>query len=413
MQPQPTHLRLASLPPDDEADASPPPGAPSRWQWLWPTRRRTVLVLALLMAGWGWVDVRQRGAVDPNVPIHKTDFTVYTEAGAAFFDGRDPYSVTNPRGWGYLYPPLFAMLVAPLHHLEPPMQVLAWFAISTLLAWGCYREAVRSARLLFPQGDPSGIFGPLPPWIGYLAVAAVVLPALNCLQRGQVSVLKIYLLMVGFRCWLQYRGAWGRLLAGNLLAMPIVLKIIPALPVGVWIGQQLVASWRRAPGGPSLRASGAGVGGTLCGLAIGFLFVPALLVGWNNNWQHLHRWYTWVEQASQRKINDRFEGDMTSVRNQSLVNAARHLGNWAHFAFAGGPDDEGPEQYRKGGRGLFMESPNADLALLIARIVAALLLAAAACRSASAGDELAQAARFGIACVATLILSPVARVPSS
>jgi hypothetical protein len=241
-------------------------------------------------------------------------------------------------------------------------------------------------------------------------VAAVVLPALNCLQRGQVSVLKIYLLMVGFRCWLQYRGAWGRLLAGNLLAMPIVLKIIPALPVGVWIGQQLVAGWRRAPRGPSLRASGAGVGGTLCGLAIGFFFVAALLVGWNSNWQHLHRWYTWVEQASQRKINDRFEGDMTSVRNQSLVNAARHLGNWAHFAFAGGPDDEGPEQYRKGGRGLFMESPNADLALLIARIVAALLLVAAACRSASAGDELAQAATFGIACVATLILSPVARV---
>ena len=52
----------------------------------------------------------------PEDPLqHKTDFTVYTEAGAAFFDGRPPYEVSNPRGWIYLYPPLFAMLVAPLH----------------------------------------------------------------------------------------------------------------------------------------------------------------------------------------------------------------------------------------------------------------------------------------------------------
>jgi len=52
-----------------------------------------------VLAVWGWFDVRVRGTIDPNSAIHKTDFTVYTEAGAAFFDGRDPYKVTNPRGW--------------------------------------------------------------------------------------------------------------------------------------------------------------------------------------------------------------------------------------------------------------------------------------------------------------------------
>src|ERR1700722_18683337 len=89
--------------------------------WL---ARRPLIVLATALVVWGLTDVRSRGQVDPAHPgVHRTDFTVYTEAGAAFFDGRDPYAVTNPRGWGYLYPPLFAILVAPLHALNPQLHV--------------------------------------------------------------------------------------------------------------------------------------------------------------------------------------------------------------------------------------------------------------------------------------------------
>jgi hypothetical protein len=368
-----------------------------------------VLTLALALGAWGWVDVRARGTVEPG-KIHMTDFTVYTEAGAAFFDGRDPYEVTNPRGWGYLYPPLFAMLVAPLHAFDPPTQVLVWFSISALLCWGCYREAVRTAHALLPPASDEGAFGPIPDWIGYLAIATVALPALNCLQRGQVSVLKVYLLMLGLRVWVEHRAAVGRFVAGNLVALPIVLKIIPALPVGVLLLQQLVASWYRPARRPALIAAASGGAGTLCGLALGFFLIPAALVGWNANWQHLNHWYGWVAHASERKIDDRFEGDSTSVRNQSLVNAARLAGNWAHYYLGNGPHDLGPEQYRKGGRGLLMESATADLLLLATRGVAACLLLAAAWRAGSARDPLARAAVFGLACAATLIVSPVARV---
>jgi hypothetical protein len=70
-------------------------------RWVW------IIVVALLLV-WGFTDVRRRADLDPhNIGAYQTDFTVYTEAGAAFFDGRDPYAVTNPRGWRYLYPPLF------------------------------------------------------------------------------------------------------------------------------------------------------------------------------------------------------------------------------------------------------------------------------------------------------------------
>src|SRR6202521_4504581 len=125
--------------------------------WLKPTRARVILVLALVLAIWGWTDVRLRGTLPPeNLLIHKTDFTVFTEAGAAFFDGRDPYAVTNVRGWKYLYPPLFAMLVAPLHHLPTDAQVLVWFALSVLMGWGCYRECVRIGRAVLPSTEAGG-----------------------------------------------------------------------------------------------------------------------------------------------------------------------------------------------------------------------------------------------------------------
>ena len=107
---------------------------------------RFVLALALIV--WGFTDVRNRGRVDPDDPLaHKTDLTVYTEAGRAFFDGRNPYDVSNPRGWRYLYPPLFAILLAPLAALAPQWQAVVWYFVSLLFALGCWRESRRIWRL--------------------------------------------------------------------------------------------------------------------------------------------------------------------------------------------------------------------------------------------------------------------------
>src|SRR5580704_10227789 len=86
--------------------------------------------LVVALAVWCAVDVSRRARVDPQRPSqHMTDVTVYTEAGRAFFDGRDPYEVANIRGWKYLYPPLFALLIAPLSYFSPPWQASAWFAV--------------------------------------------------------------------------------------------------------------------------------------------------------------------------------------------------------------------------------------------------------------------------------------------
>ena len=138
-------------------DETPVVGRDSRprawWCWAgcgWPsglTRLRfrdTAAFLLVALTIWGYVDIRHRGAVVPSHPDwHRTDFTVFTEAGAAFFDGRDPYQVTNLRGWYYLYPPLFALVVAPLSALDSQSQVLVWFWASAAMAFGCFFEARR------------------------------------------------------------------------------------------------------------------------------------------------------------------------------------------------------------------------------------------------------------------------------
>ena len=109
------------------ADRAPSPapaagGGGQAGPWPWWLGRHPLLALTAALIVWGLVDVRNRGRIDPgNLVEHRTDFTVYTEAGAACFDGRDPYGVTNARGWGYLYPPLLAILVAPLAAARSPV----------------------------------------------------------------------------------------------------------------------------------------------------------------------------------------------------------------------------------------------------------------------------------------------------
>ena len=122
------------------------PDSPCTYRPSAEIRRHWAVYLGLIVALGIWcsVDVARRARVDPRQPaLHMTDFTVYTEAGKAFFDGREPYEVSNIRGWKYLYPPLFALLVAPLAPLAPPVQATVWFVASALMAVGCYFECRR------------------------------------------------------------------------------------------------------------------------------------------------------------------------------------------------------------------------------------------------------------------------------
>jgi hypothetical protein len=392
------------------------------WRWL--------VIPFLGICIWGWFDVRQRGYSHPEDPLqHKTDFTVYTEAGAAFFDGRPPYEVSNPRGWTYLYPPMFAMLMAPLHVLPPQDQVMVWFVISLLLCWGCFYECARVLRWLYAQDNHvARHYTAWYPWLGFAAILAAALPTLNCLQRGQVGILKFYLLALGLRLVISGRGYFARLLGGIVLALPVVLKIVPLLPVSflifvqfvVWIKSRLLhtpaATDSTVPVRPSAGSSlGLTSGGLFAGLLLFFLIIPSMLVGWKANLHHLKTWSSFVLTKADDGGDDPRSGNSRSTRNQSLQNAAYRLGNFVWHAAAGGPDDRLADFFERpktmfNRPEMIMDSPQAELVLLELRLAVLAALGIVGIRLGLRGDALSLATAFSLACVAMLVVSPIARV---
>ena len=303
----------------------------SRWGQL-DILRWSIAALVIGLAVWGLTDVRRRGRLDPQHPeFHRTDFTVYTIAGQTMLYGGDPYTVSNLRGWKYIYPPLFALLVAPLADLDPEIQVTVWFAISVLLGWGCLRECVRIASVALPGEPMRGPFGPIPTWVGAAAVTAAAVPALNCLQRGQIGIAVLYFLLLGFRLLVQSQNTSGAFLAGVALALPIVFKATPLLPVAVALAQQALAAWF-SPGRISrlLRPS-ANLAGAAFGLLLFLLFIPAWVIGWQSNLRHLDTWWN-------------------TVAKQEESCAERGLRRRQHYRTQPKPDERRPSLRQLGGR---------------------------------------------------------------
>lgn len=412
-------------------------------------RGRLLIGLLLALTIWGFVDVRRRGYFRPESPQkHKTDLTVYTEAGAAFFDGRPPYEVCNPRGWTYVYPPMFAILLAPLHVLPMQDQSIVWFFLSLMMCWGIYRESTRIVAAIHTSDDDWAI-GPVRwlPLLSTVTAVTVTLPTLNCLQRGQVSIVIAYLLLLGLRLILCGRSYSSVIVGGIVLGISINIKIVPILPVAFLLGiqfagliwRQLQRPWNvseqsegsrvlrrffaslrmtttffRQPRQPLLDASlGRQLVGSTVGVALGlvlcFLLLPAALIGWNANLRHLNTWtHQVLVSAGDSTATPGFDSDTHSVRNQCLGNALYRLGNFGAYQLAGGPEDPLVDGDNPPPR--LMDAPSVNTTLLFVRIalLAALLLVGLRLGAGGAAP-IGQAAGFGLACAVMLVVSPVAR----
>lgn len=370
---------------------------------------RLVPLLVLGLALWGWFDVRERAKIDPVDPLaHKTDFTVYTEASRALLQGRDPYAVTNIRGWHYLYPPLFALLLSPLVYLSPENQAYAWFLLSCGFAWGCYRECRRITRLLLERDPAASARRKMPPeLLGWLVAAAAFFPTANAIQRGQVGVVLAYLLLLGFRLLVQSSTWRGACAAGIVLALPVTIKLTPILPCGLLVLQQLVAAWRKGWSPlASNRAIGLTVGG-IAGLALFLVVIPGLFLGQRTNVAHLRTWADKVVHNEDRGQDLTF--NPLTIRNQSLRNALYRAGNyWAYFA-GSSPDDMLLEQGVEPDQRTFALDAAGWFEPLVKSLYVGfvLLMMGAMFAAAWRSDELAQASGYGLACLLTLLISPI------
>jgi hypothetical protein len=370
-------------------------------RWVW------IIVVAILLV-WGFTDVRRRADLDPhNIGAHRTDFTVYTEAGAAFFDGRDPYAVTNPIGLYYLYPPLFALLVAPLHALPTDWQGVTWFLLSLLMVAGCLsecRKIVQRIQEAFEGRQPADRRN-LPGWLVVATAAAVLFPFLNTLQRGQVGIAVLWPLLIGFRVISDTQRRFWWFWGGTLLALPVVIKVTPALPVSILLLQQFVAAVRTERSPIALRRFVHCVSGFMVGMIFFLLLLPTILIGWEDNIRHLGTWYTGI--ATNERLGEAQNFQFYSSRNQSFNNAVHQLGNWFTYTFTGGPDDRGIGVPTATPTRLPMDAPIVRTILVVPNVMLALLLIIVTVRWHWETEGAGQAAAFGLACAMSLSFSPI------
>jgi hypothetical protein len=148
--------------------------------------------------------------------------------------------------------------------------------------------------------------------------------------------------------------------------------------------------------------------GVSFGLVLFFLLVPAALIGWNANLRHLDTWAHFMLTKADDGGTDPRSGNSHSARNQSLHNAVYRLGNFTAHAISSGPDDRLVEEFHS--PPMAMDQPGAEYALLLARAALALALLALGVRLGQGdGSRLNLATGFVLACVAMLVVSPVAR----
>ncbi|HEY2787264.1 MAG TPA: glycosyltransferase family 87 protein [Fimbriiglobus sp.] len=232
------------------------PGDRRLYRW-----ERIGLVAAglLLLAFVGLVEIRSAFLTRNR----KTDLGVYLRAGWAVRSGADLYRVTCDNGWHFVYPPAFAVAMAPFADApagEPrsgmlpyPVTVAIWTLFNLLLVgWSVHRFAAHAL--------PDAVPGSRRWWYARTVPIFICLGGVGfTISHGQVNVLVVALIAGMFAASVRERAAR----CGGWLATAIVLKVIPGLLLLY----------------PLVRREGRAVRGLAVGLVAGFVVVPVLGLG--------------------------------------------------------------------------------------------------------------------------------------
>ena len=201
----------------------------------------------------------------------KGDLNVFLRAGWAIRADANPYAVTDDNGFHYHYPPLLAILAAPLadapagadrtNMLPYAVSVGVCYLLNVFfLAYAVHRLAraleettAGPFRLTWSRGSRGW-------WaVRVVPVLACLIPIGHTLMRGQVNLL-LLALFAGFLADLLRRRP---LRAGLWLAGAICVKIIPVYLL-------LLPLWRR---------DGRCLAGCAIGLGLGLAVVPLVVLG--------------------------------------------------------------------------------------------------------------------------------------
>ena len=276
---------------------------------LRPWERRGLALLVTLLVVFGGV-VEFRSAF---LKRRMGDLEVFLRAGWAVRSGADVYTIIDSKGFHYHYPPLFAVLMAPL--ADPPpgehgryipyaVSVGLWYFLSLL----CLVPAVHWLASALEEVSPDPAVRSQPRgcrrwWLLRVVPLLTCLPAISSsLARGQVSVL-LLLLLCGMAAAL-LRGRHGQ--AGLWLAGAICLKVIPAYLVLYPLYRR---DWRC-------------LGGCAAGLVVGLGVLPAAVFGPARTLAYYEEWTHVLVQPALGTGTDRSRAkeliDVTATESQSF-----------------------------------------------------------------------------------------------
>jgi alpha-1,2-mannosyltransferase len=235
-----------------------------------------------------------------------SDFMTYRAAGWAVLTGSDIYEAQNSRGWPYVYPPPFAILMTPFAEMSAFTGSIIWYLLSVILVISSVQMCVTMVRAL-------GQFGRNPFWLYVLSFGMVLLWVGQGAVEGQATILTLWLLMVAL-----YRSQRGSdISGGTALAWAGLLKAFPLALLAYFTWKK---RWRL-------------VRATMTALIIGGIALPSLVYGWQRNLTYWQEWAVAVAQPSlgvetlrlQSKVNDRVLSP-DNPRNQAMHAVLWRLG---------------------------------------------------------------------------------------
>ncbi len=273
----------------------------------------------------------------------KGDLNVFLRAGWAVRVGADLYTVTDDNGFHYHYPPLLAILAAPL--ADPPagadrtgmlpysVSVAVCYLLNLFFLACAVHQLARALERIASGGCTAS--GHAQPWnwpigsrgwwaLRLTPILACVIPIGHTLSRGQVNLL-LLALFAGFLADLLYRRHFR---AGLWLAMAICVKIIPAYLL-------LLPLWRR---------DGRCLAGCAVGLVLGLLLVPMLFLGPKRTvdcYREMTRTVLLPGLGKSEEASRAAElTNQTATEGQSILTA---LHNTLHYDLATRPHKASPE----------------------------------------------------------------------
>ena len=209
------------------------------------------------------------------------DWGVFARAAWAARTGGDLYAIADDNGFHYLYPPTFAILLAPLADaptgesrdglLPYPLTVLYWYFFNV----GCLAIAAHWLASALEAVSTANVRPSITTrrwWALRVWPVLACLPTIgHTLMRGQVGV--VLLLFLSGTIASVVRG--HRLRAGGWLACAICLKVIPALLLVY----------------PLLRRDVRFLAGCGLGLVVGLAAIPVAARGPQQTWDDYRHWY--------------------------------------------------------------------------------------------------------------------------